>query len=171
MENAAKALLIAGGVLITIIVVSVGIYLMRDMGEQTSKFYEIMEHAEITKFNEQFLKYEGLDLNMQDVISIMNLARDNNEKNQLVSGDERYIKVAFANSSPINFGNIFTSHNYESEAKDKLKEYTLNGYGEVNNGDFATEPGKLKIYFTCEIETSKETLLVKKITITQHDNS
>lgn len=126
MENAAKALLIAGGVLITIVVVSIGTYLMKNMGEQTSRFYEIMEMSEVTKFNEQFFKYEGKDLNMQDVVSIMNLARDNNKKSDLISTDERYINIIFKDETGnqiTTMNNILESNNYEEEVKNLLYEY------------------------------------------------
>lgn len=129
MENAAKALLIAGGVLITIVVVSIGAYLMKNMGEQTARFYEIMERSEATKFNEQFFKYEGKDLNMQDVVSIMNLARDNNKKGDLIPTDERYINIAFKDETGNQItalNNILESTNYEEEVKKLLYEYIKN---------------------------------------------
>lgn len=175
MENAAKALLIAGGVLITIIVVSIGAYLMKNMGEQTAKFYEIMERSEAMKYNEQFLKCEGKDLNMQDVISIMNLARDNNEKNQLKSSDRDYIKVTGSfddlAGNTIMLENVLKSNNYENHTKELIKIYTSNGWAEVREEPYVSQENwKMKVYFTCKISTSKETLLVNEVKVTQHNN-
>lgn len=175
MENAAKALLIAGGVLITIVVVSIGSYLMKNMGEQTARFYEIMERSEVMKYNEQFLKYEGKDLNMQDVISIMNLARDNNEKNQLTSSDREYIKVTGTfddlEGNTIMLENVLKSSNYENNTKALISRYTSNGWAEIREDQsLSRENWKMKVYFTCKIVTSKETLLVNEIKITQHNN-
>lgn len=80
MENAAKALLIAGGVLIAILILSLFSYLVTQMGGSTSKIYSTMSQKEITEFNQKFLNYEDRELNIQDVITIVNMAKDNNEK-------------------------------------------------------------------------------------------
>lgn len=98
MENAAKALLIAGGVLIAILLLTLFSYLITKMNENTASIYEMLEAPEISKFNQQFLNYEGRGINVvgyekdndgkskplynplnaQDVVSLINLAQDNN---------------------------------------------------------------------------------------------
>ena len=96
MENASKALLIAGGMLITILVVSLFGYLFADMGGYAKKTYSIIETNRISQFNSQFTKYEGRnDLTIQDVVTIANLARSNNESYNLNIPDENsyYIQV------------------------------------------------------------------------------
>ncbi len=79
MENASKALLIAGGMLLVIMVFSFATYLFGRIGSQTSEFYNEMTDTEIYEFNQQFFNYEG-DINIQDVVSIINLAKDSNER-------------------------------------------------------------------------------------------
>ena len=83
MENASKALLIAGGVLIAILLLTLFSYLFRQMASSTSNIYENLEKHEITEFNQQFLNYEGRGvetgkspLKVQDVASLINLAQD-----------------------------------------------------------------------------------------------
>ena len=80
MENASKALLIAGGFLITILFLSLVSYLFAFMrGYSTSKIEQI-EASKANEFNQQFLNYAGRDdLTIQDVITIVNLAKDNNK--------------------------------------------------------------------------------------------
>ena len=80
MENASKALLIAGGMLLLILVASFATLLFRRMGSQTSEFYKDMSDTEIFEFNQQFFNYEGSNLRIQDVVSIINLARDANKR-------------------------------------------------------------------------------------------
>ena len=81
MENASKALLISAGVLIAILLLTLFSYLMRQMGDSTSGIYSTLSQHEITEFNQKFLNYEGRDnLSIQDVVTIINLAKDNNKK-------------------------------------------------------------------------------------------
>ena len=81
MENAAKALLIAGAVLIAVMLFSLFSYLFTRMGNSTSKIYNIMNQHEIAEFNQQFLNYNGgNNLNSQDVATILNLVQDNNKR-------------------------------------------------------------------------------------------
>lgn len=102
MENAAKALLIAGGVLIAILLLTLFSYLITKMDENTSGIYEMLDAPEISKFNQQFLIYEGRGINVvgyekkddgsidknkplynpltaQDVATLINLVQDNNK--------------------------------------------------------------------------------------------
>lgn len=78
MENASKALLIAGGVLITMIVASFGVYLYGVYHEHSENMLAAMSEKEISEFNAKFTSYQGKDLTANDVVSIMNLVRDNN---------------------------------------------------------------------------------------------
>ena len=80
MENASKALLIAGGMLLLILVASFATLLFRRMGSQTSEFYKDMSDTEIYEFNQQFFNYENKELRIQDVVSIINLAKDANDR-------------------------------------------------------------------------------------------
>ena len=80
MENASKALLIAGGVLIAILLLSLFAYITRQMGDSTAGIYSMLSQHEISEFNQQFINFEDRDLTAQDVATLINLARDSNEK-------------------------------------------------------------------------------------------
>ena len=70
MENASKALLIAGGVLAGILLLTLFSYILLQMKGFASKHYAEMSEHETAEFNQQFLKYEGRDdLSIQDVIT------------------------------------------------------------------------------------------------------
>lgn len=86
MENVSKALLIAGGAMMAILLLTLFSYLSRQMSESTGSIAELLSESEITVFNQQFLKYEergvvaGTEpLSVHDVASIMNLAKNCNE--------------------------------------------------------------------------------------------
>jgi hypothetical protein len=108
MENASKALLIAGAMLLLILVLTFSVYLVRRIGGQTSELYSDMEQSKIDEFNQKFFNYDGRGtkkdsegkwinpLTIQDVVSIINLAKDNNQNSKFpttvkvkVDGNER----------------------------------------------------------------------------------
>ena len=173
MDNAAKALLIAGGVLIAVLVASIGIYLMKNMGEDTARFYQMMEQSEISEFNEQFMKYDGReDLTMQEVVSIMNLARDNNKKNgDLVESDDNYISVKGEAGKDLikyidNYIKLSNDNQYETKTKDMIKKYIEIG-GADYKYDINGQPTTRTITFSCEITKNTKNGLVKTIQIKQ----
>lgn len=96
MENAAKALTIAAGVLIGVIIITIAVYLFTTLGNTTSEVYSKVEQEKIDKFNNQFLKYDGLaNCTAHDIVSIANLAKNNNEYYELTegSGYNYYVNV------------------------------------------------------------------------------
>lgn len=106
MENATKALLIASGVLIGMMIISLGVYLYGALGNYVSETQEQMKINENNKFNTQFFKYinmtedlsgteilEGkkykkdFNLTIQDVVTAANLAYENNREHGLGEGE------------------------------------------------------------------------------------
>ena len=99
MENATKALLIAAGVLIGIMVMSLGVSLYVSLGSYVDSTKEQLELNEISKFNTQFLKYNNtiLDesgnevpsftLRIQDVVTAANIAYENNKNLGDINGE------------------------------------------------------------------------------------
>lgn len=57
MENASKALIIAGAILLAILLISLGIMIFNQAQDTVSN--SGMTQAEISAFNNKFLKYEG----------------------------------------------------------------------------------------------------------------
>ena len=77
MENASKALIMAGGVLIAILLLTLFSYLFSKMASSTSSVYDDLQKHEIDEFNQRFLNFEGRnDLTAQDVATLINLAQD-----------------------------------------------------------------------------------------------
>jgi len=59
MENASKALIIAGAILIAIMLITIGITLVKSGKGVTEAGTESMEISKIATFNSNFTKYEG----------------------------------------------------------------------------------------------------------------
>lgn len=74
MENASKALLMAGGILIGVLILSLMTTLFVS-SKQLSTSYDNTKNAEaIQRFNVNFTKYLGQDLTIHEVVTICNFA-------------------------------------------------------------------------------------------------
>lgn len=94
MENASKALLMAAGILIGILVLSLGIYMFVYFSGETKRVYNQVQADQINQFNSEYSSLEGKsDITIYDVISIARRAREFNKQNDLKVGDYNYIKV------------------------------------------------------------------------------
>lgn len=104
MENATKALIIAGAVLIGIILLSIGVALWRNFSNFSAENAQSTRTRQLEEFNIKFKKYEFNSqatredeqnyITAQDVRTIANLAKDYNDKN---GNGEDIIKVTYAN--------------------------------------------------------------------------
>lgn len=81
MENATKALLIAGVVLIAIIIISIGLYLYSMFSNQSKEYNDIISATELEKFNSKFNVFIGrTDIRAQEIVSVANLAKEYNDQ-------------------------------------------------------------------------------------------
>lgn len=107
MENASKALIMAAGVLIGVMIISLGVYLFYTFSSSASQVHRENEQAQLDQFNSQFLKYNGLNVNIYDVVTIASLAKENNEEYGLTSktNNNFYIQVIFPGKGNIEKNN------------------------------------------------------------------
>lgn len=80
MENASKALLIAGGILILIILVSLVLLVKGNISNYYASEEELKMTEDKTKFNEQFTRYNRNDVAGYELISLSNKIIDYNER-------------------------------------------------------------------------------------------
>lgn len=79
MENASKALVMAGGVLIGIMIMSLAVYLFIDFGSTSAEINTQNAQKQLTQFNAQFTSYEGKKgLTVYDIITVAGYANENN---------------------------------------------------------------------------------------------
>lgn len=101
MENASNALLMAGGILLAIIVITILVITYNGIvGFESSKLEE-QELQNISLFNEPFMSYNKRVMYGTDIISVLNLALDNNKKYNVKSGEEYYVDISFKLNSDL----------------------------------------------------------------------
>lgn len=152
MENATKALYIAAGVLMGVMILSLGMILYSNLQNYVESMHEETRISEVTKFNTQYLNYinyiEGekiFDLTIQDVITVANLAYENNYElnptgSRYVSPDNLYVAVYIDRKridtninnlmADLLAANLYTR--YKCEAKDVLTSETTGRVYSVN---------------------------------------
>lgn len=80
MENASKALLIAGGVLITILVLGLLLLAFQQMTEYYETQQGIRDAEDVAAFNSEFTNYNRQDVSGTDMISLINKVVDYNTR-------------------------------------------------------------------------------------------
>ena len=154
MENASKALLIAGGVLIAILILTIGVYLFATYGQLGESYEKNLSSGEIKKFNSNFIQFEGrntangnANITAQEIVTLYKFVKAYNEKNETSITN---IKVENDSGSE-----ILNSSNTLNEAE--LVDFIKN-----NSNDSASPYGI--IYFECtNIEYDPNTGMVNRI--------
>ena len=77
MENATKALLIAGSILIAILLIAIGMRVFSSTSGTTDSVESTMSSTEIATFNNKFTQYVGTR-NKAQVMALLNVAISNN---------------------------------------------------------------------------------------------
>lgn len=74
MENISKALLIAAGVLIGILVLTIAVYLFINFGKTSREYAEKLDKVEIQKYNGNFDKFIGRDdITAQEIVTTISI--------------------------------------------------------------------------------------------------
>ncbi len=87
MENASKALIIAGAILISILLISVGVMVMNSADSVVGTAGDQMDQAAIESFNARFTQYAGTQRG-STIKSLMNTV------NSVTAGGEHTIEIA-----------------------------------------------------------------------------
>ena len=90
MENASKALIIAGAILLAILIISLGIMIYNQAAGVVNN--NAMSEVEVTQFNAKFTQYEGDSVSgsvvksMLQVVLQHNIAQDSDDRRVAVTG-------------------------------------------------------------------------------------
>ena len=79
MENASKALIIAGAILLAILIISLGIMIYNQASGVVNN--NAMSEVDITTFNQKFEQYVGDRVRGANVIALISAVKSNNEVN------------------------------------------------------------------------------------------
>ncbi len=80
MENASKALIIAGAILLAILIISLGIMIYNQASGVVNN--NAMSEVDINSFNQKFTQYQGSNIRGAQVNSLLNQILTNNVTNQ-----------------------------------------------------------------------------------------
>lgn len=138
MENATKALLIAGTVLIAIIMVATAVYLYSLFSNQTKEYDATISAVELEKFNSKFDVYIGRDdIKAQEIVSVVNLAKEYDYQIQIYLG-----------GSKLEFSSSYTQETFIKENQDELFSCTLNTSNSNPNPAYDANGKITKLRFT-----------------------
>ena len=93
MENASNALIIAGGVLIGVVLLSVIVVAFQGASDLAKSYDTSIATTSLQAFNNTFEKFQDADVNIHDIITLAHFAKDYNTKNLLEKTDSVYITV------------------------------------------------------------------------------
>ena len=81
MENASKALIIAGSVLVAILLIAMGVRVFTSTRGTTDAQEGAMKTTEVSVFNSKFTQYVGTNKSKAQVVALLNAAISNNATN------------------------------------------------------------------------------------------
>lgn len=162
MENASKALIIAGEILIGILILSLASYIIIQFGSFSKNLNTQISETAITEFNVHFTNYSGkANISAQNIVSVLNFANKSNQDYEAQRGDAFFVDVCIDGTSVLNTNtNEFLRNN-------NTKFYYCN-LQTIKNNDIEIDNNFKKIQLktkdiTTDIEYSEETRQVTKI--------
>lgn len=125
MENASKALIMAGGILIGVLIMSLAVYLFVDFGSTSAQINNQNTQKQLAEFNSKFTSYENYkdslgnwNINIYNIITLAGYANENNKYYGLTSSDvdnENYIDIKIGNKSILDSSETDLIDKYVSE--------------------------------------------------------
>ena len=105
MENASKALIIAGAILISILLITIGIVLINSGRDVANSGKNAMSSSAIQAFNSQFTQYEGTGKSLSEINQLLNTVVSSNasHNNQVI------IKLSNLENPYVNIGAMSTA--------------------------------------------------------------
>lgn len=137
MENASKALLIAAGILIGLILVTMIIYAHGQISSYYATKEQTAESEQLAAFNKQYIGYNRDDVRGSDLISLVNKIIDYNVDKMNYTNDEKIeisIIIDNTNGQAESFFYNYSKY-YNGKAREKLivpgKTYTHEGNNSI----------------------------------------
>ncbi len=118
MENASKALIIAGAILLSILIISLGIFIFNQASEITKS--SNLSEVEVLEFNEKFTSFEGTNVRGSEVNTLITRIIQNNVANQ--EDESKQVAVAI------------TTSNWQGTGDNKSNDKIITSPGKVQTG-------------------------------------
>lgn len=132
MENAAKALLMAGGILIGVLILALMVTLFESSRNLSDSYETTKKQEAIQQFNTNFTKYLGQDITIHDVLTIYNFANEQGtvitEKSGSFSLDSNQISID-VEAARTKYNNDYSGQEVKVEYiyKFEIQEYNDDG--------------------------------------------
>lgn len=158
MENASKALLMAGGILIAVLTIALVIQVFSSISHNYKAQDDIEAVEQITAFNKEYESYNRKLLRGTDIISVCNKAISNNNKYSDVP--ENQITIKFKMEETLVYHKVKTQdgktkiESYENKFF-KDTEYAMDNYAEITGDKEAFQDFKRRV-FDCINVTYRE---------------
>ena len=114
MENASKALLMAAGILVGVLILALMATLFINSKNVNSEYERNKQAEAVQQFNVNFTKYVGHNITIHDAISITNFAQNNKIKTVKVNNKKDITDI--------------TKENLDKNLKLTINSYDDNGY-------------------------------------------
>ena len=130
MENASKALIIAGAILLSILLISLGIMIFNQAQDTIGN--SGMSKAEIASFNNQFTKYEGIKKGSE----IKSLIQEVNSSNvsDVQAGNARNIQLVGAGNAASGANGTTVAYTYSTSSIASSARYDVSIEYDSNSG-------------------------------------
>lgn len=129
MENASKALIMAGSMLIGVIIISIGVYIFTTFGGSSKNIQEQVDNRVLAEFNNNFEKFLGSDeCTIHDIVNTISFAKKNNKEFEFTDADREnpyYIEV-YAKDIGYNNKNLSSDSIVEDDYLEWFKNYSVN---------------------------------------------
>lgn len=139
MENASKALLMTGSILIGIILLSLAVYMYNIMKEAKSYDATVLSTEQIVKYNMEFLSYDKQVMYGTDVITVLNKAIDSNKK-YAEDDESNFIDIAFVLKDDVS--TVTTTYDWDPIKKRYKSTIQKNKTTGNSEHSYNFEPGK-----------------------------
>lgn len=161
MENASKALIMAAGILIGIIIITIGVYVFITFGGRSQEIQKQIDERVLAEFNNNFIKYEAsTKITIHDIVSLANFAKKNNKDFEFSKNDVKkpyYIEVYIEDP------NINKNQRELTFIEDYTEIINKNSMAVKSyNSETKKEETHIKYYYTSKIIYNEENR-VKKI--------
>lgn len=162
MENASKALIIAGEILIGIVILSLASYIFIQFGSFSSNLNTQISETSITQFNVNFTNFsEKANISAQDIVTVINFANKSNSNYEAKRGDSYFVDVCIDGTSILNSNvNEFLKNNNSTFYYCNLRG--INNYNIKINEQDKNITIKAQVE-TSDIEYNEETRQVSRI--------
>ena len=148
MENASKALTMAGGVLIGILIISLAVYLFADFGTTSAEINKENAERQLEQFNTQFSTYlNRTNITGYELVSVVNLAKENNRQYE---GTNNYESESNGYKIDIKVGNttiIGLSIDELERSYIKIDDYGQPQLYTCNGIDYDSQNGRVRVVY------------------------